>query len=206
MTTKKNEIQWLSNIPIRAVTRKWLTEQANKKGKKIGLTAGLLLDEVARDCISSMMDHDGSNSSVWNLEWFLQQELAMAHAKYAARIYLMRPTDEGMERLEIMCDEAGVLSTDTLAEVESDPFSTAVLANRATTSVSRCTEWLSGLLRQVGDEGMPSNMIYALAKEDGYSGSTLERAKRTIIQDVDSPEIEAFRDGPRWSWRIKAGE
>jgi len=162
----------------------------------------LMLDALARSHMVSGTTYEDDQSSVFNWDWFLQREAMLMQAKHAARIHLMFPSDESGEKLEQLCDEAGLLVAEVIAEVSDDPFSSAILENRSLTLLSKCTEWLAGVLVQAGDDGVSANIMYAQAKKSGYSGSTLERAKRAINQDIDSPQVESVRDGSGWVWRV----
>lgn len=200
MEDKKEPIFWLSRIPVKKSTHEWIVDQGNQKGRKTGHQAGLFLDDLA--CKHHNEAQYDERGAMWAWENYQRKEYIRAQARYVARQYVSRPNDDLYECLEELCSETEYSPQQVIEDVSGDPFSAAVLANKSETLLSRCTDWLAALMNDVGDDGISKSVISTLAKEAGFSESTLERAKRTINNNSKTPSIMSEREGVGWKWIV----
>ena len=202
MSDSDSPTKWIGQVPVQDNTWKWIIDKANKYGKRIEQCAGMMLDELAGSHIMTEYKDDGP---VWDFDWFMEKRRRERHAKIAAAIYLENPTEEGALRLERLCDDADVSYDEIVAKVSADPFSSIIANQKTATTRGECALWLIHLLQE-RSEGVPYSEIRQLAKEMGYSESTLRRAKNDINDNPDTPNIVYDQTGGFSTWMLEKVE
>jgi len=191
----------LNYVPIDKETNDWLVTEANKEGIQVRVFAGLLLDEKARQYFRAAYEKD-EDQGVWDEHWYDQYSRMWARTRRAAAIYLDNPSDEARDRLERMCTRLGKDVDEIIAEADANPFSTLVAREKEATKRGECILWLCEVMRDHGGS-VDASVIYAMADQKGYSTSTLNRAKRDINNDPNTPNIVPGRSGPRHLWVLE---
>lgn len=195
----------LNLIRVEEGTFSWLVNRANAHGMAIGDFAGELLDECALTW-KPPTDVESDRMLFWNSVQVQQEEQKRRLVYQAAAIYQNRrnPTEEEAERLASMCEEAGMDYREVIKEVGSDPFSSVVAFSRNGSAAGQCMRWLADTMKN--RRVMPAKLIEVKAGQEGFSPSTLSRARRAINLDERSPTIATRKRGRGWEWYIDEEE
>jgi len=191
----------LNYVPINKETNEWLVAEANKEGTPVRVFAGLILDEKAQQSFHAGYEKD-EDQGAWDEHWYDQWSRMWMRTRKAAAIYLENPSDEARTRLERMCTRLGKDVDEIIAEADANPFSTIVAREKEATKRGQCILWLCEMIRS-HDGSVDSSVVYAIADQKGYSISTLNRAKRDINNDPNTPNIVSGREGSRHLWVLE---
>jgi hypothetical protein len=193
----------LNYISVNADTLTWLVKLANELGEHVGDFAGYLLDECALKWKPPTEGDDPDRQLFWELLDFQRRETLHNRVITAASIYQNKrvKTEEDADSLAAMCDLAGLDYGEIMKQVEGDPFSSVIAYSRNGSVMGNCMRWLVEKMRD--RQRMPANLVEVLANRQGFSKSTLDRARRAINMDAKSPAIETKREGRGWVWFVK---
>lgn len=188
-------------IDIEPRTHSWLVKQANEMGMSIRGYAGYLLDNV---CVSWKPPTEGERERMilWQYHKALVEETLRDLVYRTAAIYSKYPTEELAETLASQCELAGLDYGEVIHRIEDDPYSSLVAFSHNGTKLGECIEWLSSIL--TGKEvGLPASAILTMGEQRNFSHATLNRAKRAMSRDKDSPKVISVRCSTGWLWKLE---
>lgn len=196
-----DDMKKINLIAVEDSTFAWVVSQANACGKSVADFVGLLVDEVALTW-RPPTGEEPDRLLFWDWVQSQQEERKRKMVYQTAAIYQSHrnPTEEEADRLARMCETAGLDYKEVIKEISSDPFSSIIMQSRNGTATGQCMRWLADVIKERGH--VPVKIIRALANKDGFSQSTLDRARAAINMDAKSPSIETRRSGPGWEWYV----
>lgn len=199
-----NEKKRLNYISIEPETHGWLIGMANRQGEHIGDLAGQLLDEVATSW-QPPSESEPERKAYWDWVQFKRDKRMQERAYEAALMYRKNPTEKGAERLARICEGVGLDYTEVLQGVDNDPFASLIAFSRNGSVLGRCIRWLPQFIGE--REGkVPVRIVHVAGRREGYSESTINRARRAINYDIESPSIDTNKEGSGWIWSIGINE
>ena len=196
----------LNRISVEPTTHEWLVEMANRDGEGVGDYAGALLDMLSGSCkpdapLGSDKFDDNNIQVFWSWYRFRQKERLKNRVYQAAAIYAADPDEDGAERLANMCERANMDYTEVKDRAENDPFSSLIASTRNGTKFGECMRWLPEFLTEHGGQ-VPVAPLRVMASQYGFTPSMLDRVKRAIQSDPDTPTIMSIRIGVAWAWKL----
>lgn len=188
-------------IPIDEDTHKWIVKQANEQGESIANCAGRLLDEVSRTWEPPTED-EPERMVLWDYHRELAKKRTRDMVYRTAELYNENPTSESADVLAKQCERAEMDYREVIDKVRDDPYSSLVLFSHNGTKLGECIRWLSGTLRKAASD-FPVSLLEKTAAKRGYNMAMLNRAKRAMNQDSESPKVMSVRKSSGWSWRLE---
>lgn len=191
-------------VPVDPSTFEWLTTMANKQGERVNDFSGILLDELAMSNWTLPKPGESEDDNLFF--WFFQEALKRRRRREliykAAAIYLDDPTEEAAEQLEEMCVIAGLAPEEVIGEVRDDPFSNVIKESFDGTKLGRCTRWLADAMSEHGEIRQVD--LVRIGMSEGFDETMLNRAKRRINMDTETPHIQSKRvPGEKgWKWCV----
>jgi len=191
-------------VPTDPSTFEWLTIMANKQGERVNEFAGMLLDELSMS--NWTLPEPGETEKDGRFYWLFQEAMKRRKQRElihkAAAIYLDDLTEEAADQLEEMCGIVGLVPEEVVAEIRDDPFSNVIKESYNGTKLGRCIRWLVESLTEHIE--LPQAEIVQIGMTEGFDETMLNRAKRRINLDRDTPMIQSQRiPGEKgWKWTI----
>lgn len=177
-----------------------LLNGANKQGDTIASYAGAILDDAAISEKPNFSDDADPFARLhWNWYRFKLKQRSIEKVHRAAAIYSENPTDENADSLEQMCADAGLDYKDVINRTKNDPFSSIVANSRNGTKYGRCIRWLPDTIVKMGGR-VPVSTLNTMAAIEGFDSSMLNRVKRAINGDANTPNILSERESNGWIW------
>lgn len=185
-------------------THKWLVREANKVGMSIRGYAGYLL-ENARAAWEPPTEGEPERLALWNYHCALGKKNLHDLAYRMAALYEYNPTEEMAERLAEQCELAGLDYREVMQRVADDPFSSLIAFSHNGTKLGECIRWLSKFLAGK-QSGLPARVLLSLGERRGYGETMMNRAKRAMNNDPESPRIISIRMAQGWYWKLEERE
>lgn len=191
----------VSRIYVEPDTHTELLNKANEEGEPLASFIGHVLDEVMETWEPPDADSKPEKRLYWNWVRSARRKRQRDRVYHAAAVYAAHPDERGAEALEAMCEDAGLDYSEIRQTADNDPFSSIIAASRDGTKFGACLKWLPGVLIE-HDGKMATMALKAVAKEKGFSESMLDRVKRAINNDPETPRIQSVRMGHNWEWQL----
>lgn len=193
---------YVNHVPLDEEVHRRIVDQATLVGMRPADFVGYLTGERIKegwkeptpDCPEKYVD--------WQLMQMKQEERMKNQVFKAAALYQKYPSEKNAECLSRMCDAARMGYNEVIKKLDDDPFSSLYLYAKNGSELGNCMRWLSTFITERGGV-VPARIVKVAATREGFSDSTLDRAKRTIMADADSPTIISDKRGKGWVWCIK---
>lgn len=193
--------KYLTNVPIDPMTHDRLVMLANKEGVKLADLVGEMLDEDFYGWQPPNAEEQPGQRAMYN-EFRVRQRQRLKQSVYTlAAVYKEDPTEENADILAEQCELAGLDYKEVVDRVGKDPFSSLIAFSRNGSKAGDCIKWLSETMRAAHD-GLTVQQVKALADERGFKMSMVNRCKRAINNDYDSPNIVSERQSTGWVWTL----
>lgn len=190
----------INQIWVESETWAWLVEQANRRGELIADFTGALLDEAIIHWQPPQED-EPERRIYWAWLGFIRDKQRRERIYQAASMYKENPTEEMADALAQMCEDGGLDYREVIKEVERDPFSSLIANSRNGSVLGECIRWLTKLLQE-HPEGIPVRIAKIIAEKEGFSSSTMKRARGAINADLHSPSILSHKVGHKWVMKM----
>ena len=191
-------------VDVNDETHQWIVRKANEAGMSIRGYASFLL-ERARAEWKPPEESNPESQALWNYHQALGRKNLQDLAYRMAALYEYNQTEEMAERLAQQCEYAGLDYREVLQRVTDDPFSSLIAFSHNGTKLGECIRWLSKIL--AGKEmGLPARAIFALGEREGFGETMLNRAKRAMNNDLESPRVLSVREAQGWHWKLQERE
>ena len=200
MTTYKDGKR-INLVYVLPSTFDWLVSESNKKGDNLAHYIGTVLDDV----VEGKLEYSESTRTkvARDMRALRDKDQMRREALEAAVIYRHNPSQETADLLKRVCDNAQVDYDDALEEIDGDPFSSLIHNVRTGNAKFReCMEWLTTHLTAHNGQ-LPSNAIMTVGGLQGYNQNLLNRVKRMIALDPDTPTIQSEKRDNIWWWVIQ---
>lgn len=195
----------LNYINVDTEVFSWLVNQANAQGERLGDFVGAVLEEVSQTWCPPMED-EPERLLFWNYMKVQREERLRKMVYQAAAIYHNHPnpTEDEADRLASMYEAAGMDYKEVVKEVSDDPFSSIIAHSQNGSATGQCMRWLAGVMKN--RKVMPVKLVMVKARQEGFSDSTLTRARGAINMDDKSPTIATRKRAYGWEWYIEDDE
>lgn len=188
-------------VPIDPETHEWLVKRANAKGESIAGHAGRLLNDAMASWEPPTED-EPERMVLWDYYRELRKKKIRDIVYRTAELYNDNPTAESAEVLAKQCERAEMDYREVIDKVRDDPFSSLIVFSYNGTKLGECIKWLSGTLRNAPMD-FPVSMLEKTADKRGYNMTMLNRAKRAMNKDSESPKVISVRKPFGWAWRME---
>jgi len=191
-------------VDVSDETHKWIVRKANEAGMSIRGYAGFLLERAKTEW--KPPEEGGPESqALWNYHQALGKKNLHDLAYRMASLYEYNPTEEMAERLAQQCEFAGLDYREVIQRVADDPFSSLVAFSHNGTKLGECIRWLSKFLAGK-QNGLPARVLFSLGDRQGYGETMMNRAKRAMNNDPESPRVISVRQAQGWYWKLEERE
>ena len=191
-------------VPVDPATHSWLVEQANAEGESIAKHAGHLLNDAMTEWKPPTED-EPERMVLWDYYRELRKKRMRDLVYRTAEMYNESPSSESAEVLAKQCERAEMDYREVIDKVRDDPYSSLIIFSHNGTKLGECIRWLSGTIRDTPTD-FPVNLLEKMAAKRGYNMAMLNRAKKAMNMDSDSPKVMSVRKSFGWSWRLEERE
>lgn len=192
----------INMVDIEEPTHEWLVQQANIMGMSIKDYAGYLIDDARLKKWKKPSKDEPERLALWNYHQALIAERKKDIAYKMAAMYECDKTEEMADLLARQCELAGLDYSEVIRQVQDDPYSSLVAFSHNGTKLGECIRWLGNVLK--GKKvGLPASAVFSMAHDKGYSQTMLNRAKRAMNADINSPKVLSVRKANGWFWQLK---
>lgn len=193
---------YINHVPLDEDVHRRVIDQATLVGLRPADFAAYLIGEQMKLEWKEPSPDEPEKYIDWKLMQMKRQEHMREQVFRAAALYKKNPSDENADHLSQMCDAASMAYNEVMKYIDNDPFSSLYLYAKNGSTLGSCMRWLSTFISERSGV-VPAKIVKIAAARENYSDSTLERAKRTINGDMDSPMIVSEKRKEGWVWRIQ---
>lgn len=191
-------------VDVNDETHKWLVRGANERGMSIRGYAGYLIED-AKAKWKPPTEGEPGRLALWNYHQAVAKKNLQDLAYRMASLYEYNPTEEMAERLVQQCELVGLDYREVLQRVADDPFSSLVAFSHNGTKLGECIRWLSKFLAGK-QNGLPARVLLSVGNRQGYGETMMNRAKRAMNNDPESPRVISIRQAQGWYWKLEERE
>jgi len=193
---------YINHVPLDEEIHRLVVDQATLVGMRPADFAGYLIKERLREEWKEPSPDHPERYVDWKLMQMKREQHMRNQVFRAAALYQKYPSEESAERLSQMCDAAGMGYNEVIKHLDDDPFSSLYLHAKNGSTLGNCMRWLSTFIVERGG-AVPARIVKVASTSQGFSDSTLSRAKRMINADTDSPMIVSDKRKGGWFWCVR---
>lgn len=192
-------------------SRKWvyasLNDQEHEALLHIATENGWHASAAVAEAVRTLIEYHAKNAknphSVIVVQAATQENKAkenqLLQLKNLGAAYMANPTEEGADKLQLLCDMVGVSMEKLLGGISDSPHLREVLKDGQT--VSKAEAWL--LENMEMDKEYAQQDIQKKAAEAGIKYHMLKEAKLKINARRQDFQIESVRKEKNWAWQIR---
>jgi len=186
----------------------WAVADANKAGEKLSKHMGDLIEELyhfsdngKKDSFTIACENSAVAKAVVLHQRMERQQQQRSMVRHMAALYVEQPSETAADNLQVACDAVGMDYDEVIKVAEADPFSSIISKTMGKDKIDRCTVWLIDLFTKRGK--VQSVELFTQANAEGYNRRMIQRVKRNLLEDPETPYIDVERIEKSWWYVLK---
>jgi len=206
--SKKDNRKTANMVEIESHIYQWVVEDANSVGEKLSKHIGDLLNNLyhmsdggKKSPTQVAREYSPITSAIVAYQEMERQQHRRSMVRHMAALYVEKPSEKAADSLQAACDAIDIDYDEVIKVAEADPFSSIIAKTMGKDKIDRCAVWMIDLFTKHGK--MQSVELFSRANAEGYNKRMVQRVKRNLLEDLDTPYIDVDRIGKNWWYVLK---